>query len=246
MPSRVGALRLRNLAFFLVFASLSLLLAHLARVWLATVKPGPDYFSVFLRDVFDPRVYAVREGATRNIVYVPAAIAILISLFIIQRIILDGHDFVIIWTNKWFLSLTVISLALGGIFALVAQAENWYWDPVRNAPGQVDIITHFLAGRMIAMFLANFSWMDMFALRGQRGRALETAFVWLITLIIAVNFEIEENLHPEIYWNDYWNSLQDVFMGWLGAVEATAEYNAVVPFAMPFGVLRVLRRKGGG
>ena len=241
-------MRLRNLAFLAAFASLSLLLLHLSRLWLASVKPGPDYLSIFLRDLSDPRVYLVREGATRNILYVPAAVAVLLSLFAIQRIILDKYDFIIIWTNKWFLILTVASLVLGGTFALVAQAENWYWDPVRNAPGQVDIITHFLAGRMIAMFLANFSWMDMFALRGQRGRALEIAFVWLITLTIAVNFEVEENLHPELYWNDFWNSLQDVFMGWLGAVEATAEYNAVVPFAMPLqiGVLRFLRMKGSG
>jgi len=224
--------KLLKVAFAACLLTFILLAVHYYLLWLPLQKTQADYFGQFLYALqfHWHEVWVVSAGSTIMKPYALAAFFALPVLFLIQKFLLTRRDIFIVWTNPWFLLYTEISIIIALLVALVGQYQNWYYDPIRNVPGEFDDVSHFLSGHMIAVILLNIDFKDVFQLAGRRGRIAEVIFIWSIMAFVAIYSEWNESVHPERYWSEYWDSLKDISEDFKGALIAAANYNLIVPF----------------
>jgi len=224
--------KLARIVFIASLLAFILLAIHYYLLWLPLQKPQQDFFAIFLHDLqhYWHEVWVVSAGSTIMKPYALAAFFALPILFLIQKFLLTRRNIFVVWTNPWFLIYTEISIITALLVALVGQYQNWYYDPIRNVPGEFDDVSHFLSGHMIAVILLNIDFKDLFRLRGRWGRIGEVILQWTIMAFVAVYSEWNESVHPERYWSEYWDSLKDMGEDFKGALIATANYNLIVPF----------------
>jgi len=224
--------KLARIVFIASLLAFILLAVHYYLLWVPLQKTQADYFGQFLYALqfHWHEVWVVSAGSTIMKPYALAAFFALPIFFLIQKFLLTRRNIFVVWTNPWFLVYTEISIIIALLVALVGQYQNWYYDPIRNVPGEFDDVSHFLSGHMIAVILLNIDFKDLFRLRGRWGRIGEVILQWTIMAFVAIYSEWNESVHPERYWSEYWDSLKDMSEDFKGALIATANYNLIVPF----------------
>jgi len=223
---------LSRVVFFSILAALGLINLTLYLRTLPLLQQGPDYFGQLVAYVQQQgfNIIYQQEGSGPFIRFLPMGLVALWIVFAIQKTFLDKRNFYVLWTSLPWMLLTTGALMWDVAVAGAAQHFNWYWNPVTNAAGEGDDVTHFFAGFAITAALYNIDFFDIFRLKGLLGRFAETNLVAQVLMFGAIWFEFTEGLHPERYWSQLWDCNKDLAMGALGFFVATVLYNFTVKF----------------
>ena len=172
-------------------------------------------------------------GSSFMIKYIPLALTVLWLIFLIQFFFNKRYpDKAVypLWTSFPYMVFTTVAATIWMLFVAFVQYYNLFYDAVANCPGLAGYFTHWASGFSITLILYNVNLMDIFQLKGRKGRIIEVLFILAITLLVGMHFEYTEALHPERYFSELVDMRADMFMNLFGAGFAAALYQLIVPF----------------
>ena len=175
-------------------------------------------------------------GSSFMIKYIPLALIILWAAYITQvlynfsQTVKGKNPIYFFWTNWLYLAFATVASAIWILFVAFVQYYNLYYDAIFNCSGLAGYFTHWSSGFCITLILYNINLMDFFQFKGTKGRVLEVLFILGITLLVGMQFEYTEALHPERYFSELVDMQADMFMNLFGAGFAAALYQLIVPF----------------
>jgi hypothetical protein len=204
-----------------------------ALFWTASSQYGLDFWlgkvSILGRGSF---------GSATFLQYVPWAFILVVLIHVIRAAFERWKHrevrYLYIWINGAWIIYGLIWLMVATGIAALAHYLNLYSMPVPNMPGvevkgEVDWLTHFLTPGIFVIPLLSISFYDLFQWKGRRGLLYEAILIILVMSIIMLDWEIGECGNPSVYRNLYWDSVKDIFMGYVSTVLNILVYRQIVP-----------------
>ena len=190
----------------------------------------PDYLGMYLRFMQDQGFnsvlgFGIMNSRARMLLAISALVTLVgLAQWVFKRWNKNSHNLIVTTNWPYFVVLWIIVL-FTTTFDNAANNYDWYWDPVHNVAGRVDVWTHMLAGINAAFIISAFNF--------ERPLRLTRKWAWLadigLVVAIAAFWEFLENLYPEFYFNLLMNSLQDLVMTALvGGIIAVLLYEKLV------------------
>ena len=247
----MNADKYRATAGYVITIILGSLLLYLISVWNSVVDKTilyRDYWALFWEasskyggEFWLGKVSILGRGSFGSayfLQYIPWVFVLLIAIYVTRAVFERWKrretPYLFIWMNSaWIIYGLIWIISATGIAAL-AHYLNLYAMPVPGYPGvevkgEVDWLTHLGTVGIFAIVLSSISFYDLFRWKGRRGLLYESVLIILAVSIVMLDWEIGECGNPAVYRNLYWDSVKDLFMGYVATVLNILVYRQLVP-----------------